>query len=219
MGEKIKVPREKFLRTLAAASERRVPSRSYIANLYPWHCRESVSALVRFAFMRQNSNPKNVSVRILVHTFLDNVFGEETVTDFQNYLIHSGSIKILFAQPPVANYGGTFNELKSVSENLARERGRQSGLQVQTTPLIDRPFPQFILVGEAAYRVEATHDPIYDPSEFKARSPELPARLCFNDPRGGRQLMASFDLLWRVAADKDGGRNMLREVARVFAGV
>lgn len=57
----------------------------------------------------------------------------------------------------------------------------------------------FLVVDNDAYRYEAPHT-FYPSDQFNDFYPPIPARICFNDPVGGEELVKFFDDLWTVPA-------------------
>ncbi len=58
-------------------------------------------------------------------------------------------------------------------------------------------LPHFILVGDRAYRQEAVHKDLMD-QPFDDFSPEVPARINFDDPEGLKEQSDLFDTVWSV---------------------
>ena len=220
LGSAMKLKKQEFLesefrKTLRAASRSKKPSSSYIANLYPWHCRESMLALSNFAFVQVKGTMRNAGpVRILAHTFHDYFFHEDVVGNFVNFLNFAGDLRILLARRPIEGKGKGLQILVNRSAEFTKNSERP-GLEIRTSSIIDRAFPQFIVVADSAYRIEAKHEPIYDPTKFTAKQPELLGRVCFDDVSGAQQLVRSFDLLWQAADENTAVINVLRDAVSV----
>ncbi len=63
----------------------------------------------------------------------------------------------------------------------------------------------FLTVNRAAYRVEAPHG-TFKASDFTDFTPEVSARICFNDEQGAGTLNTFFDQLWTNCAPIVPGR-------------
>ena len=59
----------------------------------------------------------------------------------------------------------------------------------------------FLLVGTKAYRYEAPHKYFSD-EDVDDFSPEIPARICFNDPVTATRLSEFFDELWNTVSQQ-----------------
>ncbi len=161
-----------------------------VSNLYPWHCELAVTELMRHAnsLQERQSTGSSSTVRILTGTCPEHVYGNGAYEEFRTFLEKGGILKVLA-------WSATPSKRTSKLAMLCDQFKSNAELRVSKTVEKANEIPHFLLVGEAAYRFEAPHE--FVPAEsFSDFYPEVPARICFNDPSSGSELKRFFDDIW-----------------------
>lgn len=163
---------------------RKQKSSMAIANRYPWHGQIAMRELLKLATSscaaRAADDP--CTVRLLTGSFPVAVYGR-LLSDFEEFVSAGGRLKVFAWHEQL--HLGSFASLDQVES-------RHSGTSESGDKL-----NHFMLIDDFAYRYEAPHGP-FQSSEFNELSPPVPARICFNDPTGGAQLLNFFNDLWNA---------------------
>ncbi len=168
-------------------------SRDPIANRRPWHCKIAVVELVEFGITvareaRKNGIAERPRIRLLTSVCPNHIYGSREFLDsLEDFFEAGGTMQVLI-------YKDSFEAKGNALFAITRE---QKGLEFKCsrTSFKGDHLKHFMTVGEQAYRVEAPHEP-YRGVTFTDFSPEIPARICFNDTEGARNLTGFFDELW-----------------------
>lgn len=163
-----------------------------IGNLYPWHCAAAISELLTHALSEQRAKSLKdefCTVCILTGTCPDQVYGGDSFELLKRFVAAGGKLQVL-----------VWNRISDLSRLRELAAAYQQHVEVieANLPSTNESPPHFFLVDASAYRYEAPHQP-YESSEFHDFGPEIPARICFNDPAGGSRLKLLFGNLWKAA--------------------
>ena len=156
-----------------------------IANRYPWQSRLAISNLFKYA--EENKLP----ICMLTGTGGEHHFVHEVLESLKLALEKGCECRILIWQPDNSKTSDELMKLGSQFENLEI---RFSG----TSELGDQ-LAHFQVSGVDAYRLEAAHPEIENPSEVNKNEPSFPARIHFSDERGANRLLNFFNSLWSIA--------------------
>jgi hypothetical protein len=189
-----------------------------IGNRYPWQCRAAVEALATCASELQaarvaartsqstklpvaktgttakttDSTAKPVFVRILTASFPSYVFAHGGARKtFEAFLHAGGRVRIMC-------WARTIDYSQNSLSTLRLEFPDQFELRISGTDKYADELSHFLVVEDFAYRLEQPHPPA-KASDFRDFSPEVPAKICFNDKDTGERLVTFFDDLWTVA--------------------
>ena len=119
------------------------------------------------------------------------MYGTDDPSVWKQIVAEGGKIQILVWGSNPLRCGKI---LRSLVESYPSVEMRYSG-----TDNLSGRLPHFVLVDEQAYRLEAAHPAFPETTVFSETSPEIPARICFNDPDGATQLRKSFESLWKLS--------------------
>jgi hypothetical protein len=166
-----------------------------IANRRPWHCKIAVVELVEFGITaareaKKQGLPERPLIRLLTSVCPNHIYGSREFLDsLEDYFDAGGTMQVLV-------YNDSFETKGNALFAITRER---DGLDFKCskTSFKGDHLKHFMVVGNQAYRVEAAHEP-HRGDVFTDFYPEIPARICFNDQAGSRELSSFFDELWRV---------------------
>lgn len=165
-------------------------SQDAIGNRYPWHCQIAVEELLEYAVSAARKS--EVEIKLLTSSCTDFVYGtDEIMNKFATFLSKGGCMRVLVWSDKVDDTGRKLLKLKD--DYPGTFQFRLSG-----TRELGNELQHFLVVGETAYRLEAPHEAI-EGCQFNDFHPEIPARICFNDKKGGDQLLAFFDDLWQAS--------------------
>jgi hypothetical protein len=173
-------------------------SKDPIANRRPWHCKIAVEELVEFGISkareaRKNQLPERPRIRLLTSVCPNHIYGSHGFLErLEEFFDAGGTVQVLV-------YSDSFDTRGSALFAITKE---QAGIQFRCsrTSFKSEQLKHFMTVGDQAYRVEASHPP-HKSSDFTDLSPEIPARICFNDPEGTSNLKGFFDALWDACGD------------------
>ena len=161
-----------------------------IPNRYPWHGEMAIRELLEFArSAQQQGHPADI--RILTGSAPDRVYGCEDRSVWDQFAKAGGRIRIIVWGDNPGKCGGVLRALYETNESV---EFRLSGTNELAGQLM-----HFVVVGNSAYRLEAPHTPFPDDTIFQDFSPEIPARICFNDPIGGEAMVRCFDSMWGLS--------------------
>lgn len=158
------------------------PQLGVISNRFPWQARMASEKLLEVAAL------KRLPVRILSGGGAENFYTGQFATALRACKTHVPWIKILVWQ---RNAEGLAPCLKSLAEDGTVE------LRISGTEELSDHVPHFLLVGDRAFRQEATHRPFSKHTKFSDIDPEVPARIDFDDLESGKTLENIFDTLWK----------------------
>jgi len=169
-----------LLETAAANS-----SSETIGNRFPWQTKLSTQILLKVAA------DNGLDVRILSGGPKDFFWDTDRVKGLEKCLEKGCQVRVLV----------WYRDEAAVGSRLPKIAKKQPKLQIRWSGKdLFGPLPHFLLVDENAYRVEAIHGDLTG-EEFTEVSPEIPARICFNDPVGGKKQRQFFDNLWDQCRD------------------
>lgn len=157
-----------------------------IANRFPWQTKLAILELLTHAY-----EAKAKTIFILTGTATEGFYGAEIAEKLRACMEADTKVYILVWNDRDRAAPGLLNALKTkFPERLytALAGTRTAGEQIS----------HFLLVDESAYRLEQPHS-YFDESVFDDVSPETPARICFNDRKGGAVLANMFRSLWNAA--------------------
>ena len=159
---------------------RRERSAAQISNRFPWQTRLAVLELLKHA------SAESESVRIISGSATEQFYGAD-VCDSLESCLKTGADVSLIIWDTVDRPCATLQSLQSRFSNfhVVCSGTREAGEVVS----------HFLVVGSAAYRLEAPH-PYLGNEKFTDTSPETKAKICFHDPDGGGQLVSFFDKVW-----------------------
>lgn len=155
-----------------------------IANRFPWQTRMATKSLLDHA--RNSHEP----VSILAGTGGQNFFDDEMARSLRNCADAGCEIRMLVWQPDESTIAPAVKELRGQGKITLRLSG---------TKKFSTTLPHFLLVGEDAYRQEAGHPEFPPDMKFDDTSPDIPARISFNDPMDGLRLKGMFETFWQAA--------------------
>jgi len=165
-------------------------SESFVGNRYPWQCQAAVHELLSFGIDRQSKRAANEPVEILILTgsLPDYVFGvDHSCTEFEDFLNAGGRVRVLVWA----------KEIQPGARKLIEHNKHLSALQVRVSGTDNRgeSLSHFLVVDKTAYRLERPH-PKVPPQAFDDFTPEIPAKITFNDPTFATELATFFDDIW-----------------------
>lgn len=160
-----------------------------ISNRHPWHASLAIEELFSLAAQKQHERndrrERTLEVRILTGSFPNRVYGDEAGDSLERFLDEKGIVKILIWNESIdTNSYGIAQLLKNSNVEI----------RISRTAKLGKTLAHFLVVGDQAYRLEQRHDPFEE--EITDFTPEMFARICFNDPVGAKELVAFFDDLW-----------------------
>ncbi len=166
-------------------------SKDPIANRFPWQAKLALRALAQLAQERQEAKQQGdepEEVLIVSSALPELFFGGETGEALQDFHKAGGRIKVL-----------VWNDAESVRpirdpfwQSLAKD---SDSFRVSGTSKLGDELNHFFVVGRDAFRLEAPH-PDHGDTEITDFAPEVPARICFNDPGRGENIVRYFQTLW-----------------------
>jgi hypothetical protein len=178
-----------YTKILKSARARR--SSDPIPNLYPWHCELAVRELIEFGLELHRTKSINggfATIRILTGSCPNHVYGRDATKLFDEFANSGGHIRALV-------WSESIDAERNAMCQLAKKYPKTVEVRVsRISDNADKIFHFFEVDGEA-YRLEAPHKPV-SAHEFSDIYPEIPARICFNDPKTGSMLRAMFDKIW-----------------------
>lgn len=171
--------------------------RDPIANRFPWHGELAVTELLDFARQKQaelllinaKKRPAPVQVRLITGTSPDRVYGLLASRAFDAFLDVGGCVRVLIWNDKPECCGG------ELQKKVEKYKDRLS-IRLSKTMEFSEQIRHFLVVDKVAYRLESPHAPFDTAAAFDDFSPEIPARICFNDPAGAARLVEYFDSLW-----------------------
>jgi len=166
--------------------ERHALSHHQIANRKPWQARKATVALLNYAA------DEGLEVRYLVGTGGANFFGNDVIKAFGRCAEARCRMRMLVWNDDPRSIAPAFADLHA--------RGKL-GIRISGTRRRGGDLAHFLLVGDAAYRLEAPHD--YFPAEtvFTEDKPEISAIIAFSDRKETAFWARTFESLWRVLPD------------------
>lgn len=173
--------------------ERRNPNP--IPNRFPWQSRIAMVELTKLAIENLRNNGSE-TIRVLTSRFPWEVYGKPPLrTELESFLKLGGNLRVLIWTESLDR-----NELLLQS---LQEIAPDDGLNylVSGTEQGGDELHHMFVVGTSAYRFEAPH-PSFKEVEFTELSPEVPARISFNDQENAESLVNYFDRLWRQLDEK-----------------
>jgi hypothetical protein len=161
------------------------PNLGVVANRFPWQSKMAFEMLLSVA------KRKKAHIRMLsgggVEGFYDGQFAQR-FRDCKD--AGCPSIKLLVWQK---NTKGISPALVQLAEEGIIE------LRISGTDAFEDQVPHFLLIGEDAFRQEATHARFTPQTVFTDESPQIPARIDFGDAVTGKVLADTFDQIWSAA--------------------
>ncbi|TWT89318.1 hypothetical protein Pla100_56350 [Neorhodopirellula pilleata] len=177
-----------YKRWLSTAREER--SETAIPNELPWHSRCAVAELTRFALeCQQSQEDSQTEIRLFTGTITSNVYDIDWTKQVCQFLDAGGAIRILVWNDHIS--GSVKRRLSPITDHPAG-RVIKSG-----TRRGGEDLNHFYVVGDQAFRKEAPHD-YCDGEKFSDVEPEIPAQICFNDPKEAMNLIGIFDQVWEA---------------------
>lgn len=159
------------------------PDIGILANRFPWQAAMATERLLQHAFQHQ------LPIRILSGSAPEGFYGDNCAKQFVGCRdVGCTPIRVLVWQE---TEDGIAPALAALADNGVIE------LKVPKTAA--NSVPHFLLVGDKAFRQEATHPRFDRRTKFTAMEPEVPARIDFGDERTGLVLKSFFDTLWEQA--------------------
>ncbi len=172
-------------------SYRNSKSSDPIPNRVPWQARLAVHALIKGAVEEQNAvaegSGEPVTVRILTSSLPAYVFDVDTIKSLKAFHDAGGKVQVLVWNDELPEIEDPF------WESLEDDR---SSFRLSGTTEYGESLNHLCIVGNKAYRLEAPHKH-YSATDFSECFPDVPARICFNDPQGAGQTIDFFDQLWQ----------------------
>ncbi len=156
--------RKEYQDILRQACENRTTDK--IANRYPWQTRCCHRELLGLA------ERDRLNVRFCCGTGSEKFFNDEMITLLQRCADAKCKIEMVIWNSDTSQIApGLLDLARKGAVTLVYSGTREMGEEI----------PHFLLVGDNAYRVEAPH-PYFGPDQlFTDVSPEIPAKICFND--------------------------------------
>jgi len=181
---------------LTKASELDSPSPIPIANLYPWHARESIAALFDFARRRQWKRTEGdpTTIRLMLYAF-PGCSSFEAIASWIGEALEAGAnLRLLVDSPPT-------HALASAITKLACSFAQNDRLEIRkwSSRAFQHDLVQVFLVDSSAYRIEIAHAGTLQETNWTDKKPSIPARICFRDERVGVALAGCFDAAWHLA--------------------
>ncbi len=164
---------------------RREGSQTVVSNRYPWHTRIATKELL------EHAADTRAEVRLLSGSGTEQFYNSDIIDLLVGCLRRACSVRILIWNEK-AGLADTLTGLGDVGP------GRFEWKYSRTNKYADE-IRHLLLVGTQAFRLEKAHDSL-DDFEFTEESPELPARICFNDEINGKALEEYFDTLWDMVS-------------------
>lgn len=160
------------------------PSIGVIANRFPWQSKMALQKLLDVA------EREKAPIRMLSGGGLEN-FYDEQIAERLGKCKAAGCpfIRVLVWQKEAS---GVSSALLKLGESDAIE------LRISGTDEFAERIPHFLLVGEHAFRQEATHARFTSSTKLSDVEPEIPARIDFDDTESGSSLARSFDKIWGI---------------------
>jgi hypothetical protein len=165
-------------------------SQEPVANRFPWQGELAIRELLEAARAEQRSG-RPAEIFILTGSAPDRVYETDEPAVWQQIVAEGGIIKILV-------WGSNPRRCGSVLRCLVDSRPSVE-MRFSGTDVLSGQLPHFVLVDKQAYRLEAAHPQFPENTVFTETWPEIPARICFNDPDGGTQLANYFQDLWNLS--------------------
>lgn len=167
--------------------ERRNPNP--IPNRFPWQSRIAMEELTQLAIENLKSSGTE-TIRILTSRFPWEVYGQVPLrSSLEEFLKLGGQVRVLIWTESLDR-----NEiLLEALQSCAIENGLR--YLVSGTEEGGEELHHMFVVGESAYRFEAPHVSFKN-VEFSELSPEVPARISFNDAETASHLIGYFEKLW-----------------------
>lgn len=164
------------------------------ANKYPGHAKIANFQLFELAASLQK-NGKDTPVKIVTGSLPDHVFKPSSDGPVDAFLKAGGRIQVLIWCSPIENCGTCLREKATEFKSQITFRAVEDSGEANE-------IPHFLLVGEEAYRIERPHSPFKGP--ITDTTPEVAARICFNDPVFGKNLSGFFNAIWDMATPVAG---------------
>lgn len=166
----------------------REDSSQLLGNRFPWQTRIAVEQLLKKAA------ETNQDVCLLSGSAPEGFFNEQIIGLLNKCLASGCRIKIVA-------WSETEDVIAPALKTWAREnRLKNVELRFSGTKKLEDRIPHFLLVGDKAYRQESPHASFQDVS-FTESTPQIPARICFNDPETGASLKSLFEDAWGVSSE------------------
>ena len=156
-----------------------------IGNRYPWQTRLAVEVLLKKAAREQ------LPIRILCGGIPQDFYDEDVTALLQACLKAGCEIKIAVWHDSTSAISPKIRQLSQ------KYPGQFKLLWSGVKGDVAKHLLHFLLVGDRAYRQEAVHEDFVDQT-FNDFSPEIPARIHFNDPDGLKQQLGLFEDVWSV---------------------
>lgn len=167
-----------------------------ITNRYPWQSRLAFEQLLLMAIELRKQFGDQVGdrgvVRILSGSFPWRVYGPSIGKTFTEFLQLGGEVQVLIWSDILTDNRKLLSTYEALANGCGKFQYRLSGTSENGDKL-----SHMFLVGSSAYRLEAPHK-VFGGNEVSEIAPTVPARICFNDPEGGSQLVEYFKTLWNI---------------------
>ena len=167
-----------------------------IANRRPWHCEIAIQELLAFGVRKQQLAKESgllpVEIRVLTSSCPNHVYGRGAAEGFEKFLAAGGILKVLIWNESLDTEDGA-----SAIAGIAKSFSDQVAVRISGTSAKGETLMHFFVVGDQAYRLESPHK-TFRASDFTDFSPEIPARICFNDQNTGTTLVHYFDHIWNL---------------------
>lgn len=171
--------RETFRTLLEGVASK--PELGTLMNRFPWQSRLATERLLQYA--RSTQKP----IRILSGSAPEGFYDQAMVKELEACKAAGCTIQILIWQKDAT---GISDGLMNLFETDTID------LLVSGTDEAYEKVPHFLLVGDSAFRQEAPHKRFESGILFSENSPEVPARIDFDDPVTGKKLRDLFDGVW-----------------------
>jgi len=176
---------------------RTAKGRAVRGNRFPFQTRIAVKNLLLKA---QESGS---DLRILTGCLPDGFYNSEFIKQLVPCLEAGSDAKVLVWN---TKRGATPDEFKKLCE-------KYDNIQIRRVdgPDASTAIPHMLLVGGEHFRLEQPHGS-FDDEEFTELSPEIPAKIVFNDREKCKELQALFDLGWQYSEVKREASSVTPEV-------
>ena len=165
---------------------RKARSSSPLPNGNPWNFREAARELIEEAVDR--SKKKAVSVRVIAESLTPYIFTDRILEHLGEVMSNSGKVQLIVWN----THCDHLNEL--VTRFFFGDDAGAFDVRISRTDKFRHIVRDLILIDNNAYRLEAIR-PRNDTQAISDFSPEMRARICFNDPEGGTRIRRYFDLI------------------------
>lgn len=171
-------------------------NKSPVANRHPYHAQIAVSELMELAISKLTTSSRRSSSNealIITGSAPDRVFFPETADSFDRFFKAGGRVRLV-----------VWNDTFKCGDRLRALFDKHVGQvewRVSQTQDFASEVAHFLLVCDQAYRLESPHEPFINVPFDNDFTPEIPAKICFNDPEGGASLRSYFEEVWELLSE------------------